>query len=60
MPRRRITISDWDEDRPRRKKPSSDPVTMLILLVLIVFALYGMGECYNRYPPRIFHQQPQR
>lgn len=60
MPRRRITISDWDEESPRRKpKLPSDPLTKLLLLAIIVFALYGMNECYSRYPPRIFHPQPQ-
>ena len=60
MPRRRITttVSDSD-DQPSPQKPNSPLGTKLLLLALIVFALYGMKECYDRYPPRWTRPQVQ-
>lgn len=60
MPRRRITISDWDDDSQHKgKRPNNPLLTRIALLAIICFALYGMKECYRQYPPKIFHPQPQ-
>ena len=60
MHRRRITttVSDFDDQPPRQ--PRNSLLTKLLLLVLIVFAMYGMKVCYFRYPPRWTQPHSQR
>lgn len=59
MARRRITttVTDLDEEHPRRRKRGDDPLRKVILAIILGLCAWGASKSCNQQPHPMYRQR---